>query len=215
MVESIANKSIEVKLPHRTGAFVPIDLRHSDEPSVRIHQGQRYIGSSYHNSSIAFDTLAVPQPHAVTDGVKALVTETFASTGITVLSEGSIAAETIDEKKLIDQHYYAIASKATILKPSELNVPVEKFEVSGLRECRCPRTPRNRELSGMPHLSLPASTPPRPQAQFGLTWEAALAAGNVYNAMDGCAVLGIDADTLDAEWGKCKKAKKLVKFVER
>jgi hypothetical protein len=26
----------------------------------------------------------------------------------------------------IDQHYYAIASKATILKPSQLNVPTDK-----------------------------------------------------------------------------------------
>ena len=39
----------------------------------------------------------------------------------------SQAAE-IDEKKLIDQHYYAIASKATILKPAQLNVPTEKFK---------------------------------------------------------------------------------------
>ena len=44
------------------------------------------------------------------------------------------------------------------------------------------------------------------------TEEAALAAGNVYNAMDGCEVLGISADEMDAEWAKCKKAKKLVKF---
>ena len=71
----------------------------------------------------------------------------------------------------------AIASKATILKPAELNVPVDKFE-----------------------------------AQFGLGWDEALAAGNVYNAMDGCEVLGITADEMDAEWAKCKKAKKLVKF---
>ena len=30
--------------------------------------------------------------------------------------------------------------------------------------------------------------------------------------MDGCEVLGITADEMDAEWAKCKKAKKLVKF---
>ena len=35
---------------------------------------------------------------------------------------------TIDRKKHIDQHYYAIASKATLLEPSELNVPKEKFK---------------------------------------------------------------------------------------
>ena len=32
------------------------------------------------------------------------------------------------------------------------------------------------------------------------------------NAMDGCKALELDADGLDAEWGKAKKAKKLVKF---
>ena len=93
------------------------------------------------------------------------------------MEEGSLKSEDIDKKKLIDQHYYAIASKATILKPIELNVPADKFE-----------------------------------AQFGLTWPAALKQGNVYNAMDGCEVLGITADEMDAEWGKCKKAKKLIKF---
>jgi len=36
-------------------------------------------------------------------------------------------ADCSDKKKLIDQHYYAIASKATILKPTELNVPDDKF----------------------------------------------------------------------------------------
>lgn len=30
--------------------------------------------------------------------------------------------------KLIDQHYYAIASKATLLKPNQLPVPADKFE---------------------------------------------------------------------------------------
>ena len=81
-----------------------------------------------------------------------LVKGYFAGKGISILSEGRIAAEEIDSKKLIDQHYYAIASKATILKPEQLNVPAPKFE-----------------------------------AQFGLTWEAALAQGNVYNATDACA----------------------------
>jgi len=117
------------------------------------------------------------KPHAVTPAVVGLVKGYFAGKGVSVVGEGSIKAEEIDAKKLIDQHYYAIASKATILKPHELNVPGDKFE-----------------------------------AQFGLTWEAALAAGNVYNALDACALLGITADEMDAQWGVCKKAKKLVKF---
>jgi len=68
------------------------------------------------------------KPHANTEKVQALVRETFTKKGLKILQEGELSAETIDEKKLIDQHYYAIASKATILKPQELNVPADKFE---------------------------------------------------------------------------------------
>jgi len=117
------------------------------------------------------------KPHAVTEATKALVKEGLQAAGLVITSEGSLSAEEIDSKKLIDQHYYAIASKATILKPAQLNVPADLF-----------------------------------QTQFGLSWEAALAQGNVYNAMDACALLGLTADEMDKQWGVCKKAKKLVKF---
>jgi len=117
------------------------------------------------------------KPHANTASVQALVSATLASKNITVLSEGELTAEEIDSGMLIDQHYYAIASKATLVKPNQLPVNSEKFE-----------------------------------KQFGLTWEAALAQGNVYNALDACNYLGIDADALDAAWAKAKKADKLVKL---
>jgi len=68
------------------------------------------------------------KPHAVTDKVISLVKGYLAGRGVRVLAEGRIAGEQIDEKKLIDQHYYAIASKATILKPAQLNVPADKFK---------------------------------------------------------------------------------------
>jgi hypothetical protein len=117
------------------------------------------------------------KPHAVTEKAKKLAADGLRSKKISILAEGSISGESIDEKKLIDQHYYAIASKATILKPSELNVPTDKFE-----------------------------------AQFGLSWQAALDSGKVFNAMDGCKYLEINADELDKAWAKTKAAKKLVKF---
>ena len=41
------------------------------------------------------------------------------------MKEGPIKGDDIDKKELIDQHYYSIASKATILKPADLNVPDE------------------------------------------------------------------------------------------
>ena len=68
------------------------------------------------------------KPHAVTDKVTAVVRDVLASKGITILAEGDLTSEVIDEKKLIDQHYYSIASKATILKPEEINVPADKFK---------------------------------------------------------------------------------------
>jgi len=117
------------------------------------------------------------KPHAVTDDVKKMVKEGLEAKGLKILREGRIKGEVIDKKKLIDQHYYAIASKATILTPDKLNVPADKFK-----------------------------------GKFGLEWKDALASGKVFNAMDGCAKLGIDADGMDAEWGKAKKADKLIKF---
>jgi len=48
--------------------------------------------------------------------------------GISIVNQGKISAATIERKKLIDSHYYAIASKATLLKPSQLNVPEGIFQ---------------------------------------------------------------------------------------
>merc|ERR1711934_305853 len=117
------------------------------------------------------------KPHAVTEKTKELAKEALVAKGLNVLSEGELTAAVIDEKKLIDNHYYAIASKATILKPSELNIPEDKFE-----------------------------------EKFGLKWADALAGGRVFNALDACADLGIDADEMDKQWGIHKKADKLIKF---
>jgi len=117
------------------------------------------------------------KPHAVTDATKALVGAQLVEKGFTICKEGSISAEDMDSKKLIDNHYYAIASKATILKPSELNIPEDKFE-----------------------------------AKFGLSWADALAGGRVFNALDACADLEIDAAEMDKQWGIHKKADKLIKF---
>ena len=45
-----------------------------------------------------------------------------------------------------------------------------------------------------------------------MSWKDALASGKVFNAMDGCAKLGLDADQVAAEWAKAKGSKELVKF---
>jgi nucleoside diphosphate kinase len=68
------------------------------------------------------------KPAAVTDKMKELVTKTFAEKGLKVLKEGEIKADVIDKKQLVDKHYYAIASKATLLTPDKLNIPKDKFK---------------------------------------------------------------------------------------
>mmetsp|Transcript_63066 Transcript_63066/g.173251 ORF Transcript_63066/g.173251 Transcript_63066/m.173251 type:complete len:357 (+) Transcript_63066:27-1097(+) len=68
------------------------------------------------------------KPHANTQAVRDMVAAKFKEVGIEIVSEGEIDGPTVDEKKYIDQHYYAIASKATLLPPSELPVPADKFK---------------------------------------------------------------------------------------
>jgi len=67
------------------------------------------------------------KPHAVTDDAKKLVTAGLQAKGINIVGEGTITSDEIDRDMLVDQHYYAIASKATLLKPSQLNVPAGAF----------------------------------------------------------------------------------------
>ena len=68
------------------------------------------------------------KPHANTAATQALVASMLTARGVRIIKEGELSAEQIDTGMLIDQHYYAIASKATLLQPAELPVPVDKFE---------------------------------------------------------------------------------------
>jgi 2,3-bisphosphoglycerate-dependent phosphoglycerate mutase len=76
-----------------------------------------------HNTALVFI-----KPHAVTDATKALAKQHLLDAGITILKEGFINNDTIDKDMLIDKHYYAIASKATLLTPDQLPVPADKFQ---------------------------------------------------------------------------------------
>ena len=68
------------------------------------------------------------KPHANTEKVRDLVMNKLASAGINILSQADIGGEEIDRKGLIDQHYYSIASKATILPAEKIPVPRELFQ---------------------------------------------------------------------------------------
>jgi len=50
------------------------------------------------------------------------------------------------------------------------------------------------------------------KSAFDAEWDKTLEDGQVLNALDACAKLGVDADTIDSLWAKAKAAKKLVKF---
>jgi nucleoside diphosphate kinase len=66
------------------------------------------------------------KPHAVTEPTIALVKKTFEEKGFTIVKEGELDGPTIGSKKLIDNHYYAIANKASLTLPKDLNPPQEK-----------------------------------------------------------------------------------------
>uniref|UniRef100_A0A7S2P314 Nucleoside-diphosphate kinase n=1 Tax=Leptocylindrus danicus TaxID=163516 RepID=A0A7S2P314_9STRA len=68
------------------------------------------------------------KPHANTEATRSLVKSKLIDAGLDILSECDITGPEIDEKKLIDQHYYAIASKATILPAKDIPVPTDKFQ---------------------------------------------------------------------------------------
>lgn len=112
------------------------------------------------------------KPHANNTKTQELVSKTLINKNLTILKEGEFTGEQIDAGMLIDQHYYAIASKATILKPEQIPVPADKF-----------------------------------QDKFGLSWETALTDKLVFNAMDACVELGVDAVGLDQIWSKSDKVK--------
>lgn len=73
------------------------------------------------------------KPHAAEDScvenVKKVVEQKLKEAGVAINGDCVVIdSKQIDKEQLIDTHYYAIASKATLKKPNELNVPADKFE---------------------------------------------------------------------------------------
>jgi UDP-N-acetylglucosamine/UDP-N-acetylgalactosamine diphosphorylase len=61
------------------------------------------------------------KPHAANSKVAALVESGLQEAGLKITSKGELGYAQIDSEKLIDNHYGAIAAKATKLQPSELS----------------------------------------------------------------------------------------------
>eukprot|EP00298_Acanthocystis_sp_HF-20_P000156 c10196_g1_i1.p1 GENE.c10196_g1_i1~~c10196_g1_i1.p1 ORF type:complete len:558 (-),score=275.16 c10196_g1_i1:7-1680(-) len=68
------------------------------------------------------------KPHANTEAVRNYVERRIHEAGLSIVHQGLLTAEQIESKKIIDQHYYSIASKATLLKPNELSIPEQEFK---------------------------------------------------------------------------------------
>ncbi|GMH86292.1 hypothetical protein TrVE_jg9123 [Triparma verrucosa] len=82
----------------------------------------KHLNTNQINSAFVFI-----KPQANTLKTQEYVRSTLSKFCIQIKEEGTIPGTVINEKKLIDQHYYSIASKATLQHPSELNVPEDKF----------------------------------------------------------------------------------------
>lgn len=71
--------------------------------------------------------LVLIKPHSATPACLELVRDCLVGAGIRILREGGIEAAEIEEKKIIDRHYFSVASKATMSKPKELSVLADAF----------------------------------------------------------------------------------------
>lgn len=107
----------------RSTSFVDSVGQGFTELTTRL--GRAISGLSGANNQSAF---VFTKPHANNAKVRALVSKTLGEKGVRIVREGDISGAAIDQKKLIDQHYFAIASKATLTPAAELPVPADKFK---------------------------------------------------------------------------------------
>lgn len=94
----------------------------ADAPPQDVQAQQTVAETKLMNSAFLF-----LKPHANNQKTQQLVSTALQQNGIKVVKEGEFSGSQIDEGKLIDRHYYAIASKATLLSAKDIPVPAEKF----------------------------------------------------------------------------------------
>jgi hypothetical protein len=84
--------------------------------------------SSPQKKKLSNSAFVFVKPHANTPATRDLVVDQLTKAGIQIVEERDMDGVEIDQRGLIDQHYYSIASKATILPAEDIPVPVDKFE---------------------------------------------------------------------------------------
>ena len=113
MIHSLKTNSVLAAI--LAACFLQVSLVMASNPSDAA--------TTLQNSALLFI-----KPHANTQSVQDLVVDKLNDANIKILSQVDIGGQEIDAKGLIDQHYYSIASKATILAAQDIPVPPEKFQ---------------------------------------------------------------------------------------
>jgi nucleoside diphosphate kinase len=111
---------------YKDGAHPSADA-HAPPSSSSCKDGKK---SGDNSAKLMNSAFVFIKPHANNLTTQTLVSTTLKARGLQIVKEGEFKGEDIDKGMLIDQHYYAIASKATILKANQIPVPGEKFQES-------------------------------------------------------------------------------------
>jgi len=117
-------KDPQVPVDGKTGSL--FDAFEDSNASDCLAKAKTIAGATGQASVTTNSAFVFIKPHAVNKKVIALVTERLVAAGIRITSEGDLDALTIEKNLLIDNHYYAIANKASLTKPASLNVPSGK-----------------------------------------------------------------------------------------
>lgn len=95
-------------LPEKLVTFPSLRQRSRPEPKEELNVGFMYL-----------------KPHANTERTRNFMRLELPRKGLEVITQGTITAEAIKERRIIDVHYGSLATKAVALKPSELLVQPE------------------------------------------------------------------------------------------
>lgn len=68
------------------------------------------------------------KPHAVNPAAIAFIENFLTTNGVSLLESGELSSEDIDERGIIDRHYFAIAKAAVELQPGELTLSGEGLD---------------------------------------------------------------------------------------
>eukprot|EP00906_Rhabdomonas_costata_P018744 RCo027331 len=93
-----------------------------------LQKAQKIVGANGPANFTKNMAFVFVKPHAVTPKVSELVKSSLGASKINIVKEGTLTGPQIEKDLLIDNHYYAIANKASLTKPKDLNPPAKGKE---------------------------------------------------------------------------------------